>query len=288
MCGVFKGQVFTDTTLTIPTVTRFNIGDRFDGARTWNGHIASLRYYRKRLPNAKLVTLTSFDPLSLSPALWLSDTGSNAAQWDDLSGNERHATQATGIQQPEIVTNALNGRQVRRFDGGNDYLSSVWTSVAMPITSTFIVFKWNGGGGGADGRRFLIESRSAASNVYRPSIAIASGSSPRKIQSFHDQAGGGNISIESTNTVATAATIVSAVNNGGSALFINGALEGAVSGGIATTDITGVNIGTYRLNDNRWFSGDIAEILVFPVALSAENRQNVERYLSQKYNIALA
>jgi hypothetical protein len=58
MCGVFKGQVFTDTTLTIPTVTRFNIGDRFDGARTWNGHIAAIRYYKKRLPNAKLVQLT--------------------------------------------------------------------------------------------------------------------------------------------------------------------------------------------------------------------------------------
>jgi hypothetical protein len=123
--------------------------------------------------------------------------------------------------------------------------------------------------------------------VYRPSIAIASGFSPRKIRSSHGQAPDNNFA-ESTNTVATAATIVSAVNSGGSALFINGALEGTLSGGDTTTNITGVNIGTYRSNDNRWFSGDIAEILVFPVALSAENRQKVERYLSQKYNIELA
>jgi hypothetical protein len=40
-------------------VNRMIIGNRADGARNLNGHIASVRYYRKRLPNAKLVTLTT-------------------------------------------------------------------------------------------------------------------------------------------------------------------------------------------------------------------------------------
>jgi hypothetical protein len=36
----------------------------------------------------------AFKPLSLSPApaLWLSDTGSDASVWPDLSGNGRNAT----------------------------------------------------------------------------------------------------------------------------------------------------------------------------------------------------
>ena len=40
-------------------IDRLNIGNRADGARILNGHIASLRYFRKRLPNAKLQTLTT-------------------------------------------------------------------------------------------------------------------------------------------------------------------------------------------------------------------------------------
>lgn len=59
MGGVFKGQLYTDTTITIPPVNQLHIGNRFDGARPWNGHIARIQYFRKRLPNAKLQTLTT-------------------------------------------------------------------------------------------------------------------------------------------------------------------------------------------------------------------------------------
>ena len=32
-----------------------------------------------------------FSPLDLDPDLWLSDTGSDPANWSDLSGNNNHA-----------------------------------------------------------------------------------------------------------------------------------------------------------------------------------------------------
>jgi hypothetical protein len=56
--GSLGGSITTDSTGTIPSPDRMFIGDRFDGARTWNGHIAAIRYYKKRLPNAKLAQLT--------------------------------------------------------------------------------------------------------------------------------------------------------------------------------------------------------------------------------------
>jgi len=59
MGGVFKGQLYTDTTITIPSVNQLHIGNRFDGARPWNGHIARIQYFRKRLSNAKLQTITT-------------------------------------------------------------------------------------------------------------------------------------------------------------------------------------------------------------------------------------
>jgi hypothetical protein len=48
----------TDNTGTMPTSTAFRIGARDDGAYL-NGHIARIQYFRKRLPNAKLQTLTA-------------------------------------------------------------------------------------------------------------------------------------------------------------------------------------------------------------------------------------
>jgi hypothetical protein len=48
----------TDNTGTMPFPTVMRIGGRDDGLQL-NGTIAAIRYYRKRLPNAKLVALTT-------------------------------------------------------------------------------------------------------------------------------------------------------------------------------------------------------------------------------------
>jgi len=50
--------VDTDNTATIPSVTRMDIGCNFLGASQWGGHLQSLTYYAKRLPNATLQSLT--------------------------------------------------------------------------------------------------------------------------------------------------------------------------------------------------------------------------------------
>ena len=86
----------------------------------------------------------AFDPRRLGLALWLSDTGSDPSQWDDLSGNGRNATQATPANQPAIISAGLNGRQVRRFDGSNDWLSFVAGSIGQNASGVTIiaVYKW--------------------------------------------------------------------------------------------------------------------------------------------------
>ena len=53
------GAVSTDTSATLPSVTRFLIGSNGVGiSGFWNGHIQSLTYYAKRLPNNVLQSLT--------------------------------------------------------------------------------------------------------------------------------------------------------------------------------------------------------------------------------------
>ena len=52
--------VGTDTSGTMPTSTAMRIGSRDDGTGFYlNGHLASIRYYKKRLANAKLQALTA-------------------------------------------------------------------------------------------------------------------------------------------------------------------------------------------------------------------------------------
>lgn len=93
--------------------------------------------------------LAGFNPLSLSPALWLNDTGSDPSVWTDISGNGRNAVQGNVGNRPAIITNALNGKQVRRFDGVDDYLitatASDWTFLHYSTSSTFIVFRAGNG-----------------------------------------------------------------------------------------------------------------------------------------------
>jgi hypothetical protein len=52
------GTVFTDNVGTLPTVNQIGIGSRISTVQL-NGHIQYLRYYKKRLPNAKLQALTT-------------------------------------------------------------------------------------------------------------------------------------------------------------------------------------------------------------------------------------
>jgi hypothetical protein len=51
------------------------------------------------------------DPTSIVAA------GSAVTAWNDLSGRNNHAVQATGANQPTLVLNALNGKSVVDFNG---------------------------------------------------------------------------------------------------------------------------------------------------------------------------
>jgi hypothetical protein len=58
--GSLNGSaVITGTVSTLPLMTSLGIGSRYSNTLFINGHIASVRFYKKRLANAKLVTLTA-------------------------------------------------------------------------------------------------------------------------------------------------------------------------------------------------------------------------------------
>jgi hypothetical protein len=237
----------------------------------------------------RLFQVGGFSPLSLAPALWLSDTGSNTAQWDDISGNGRHATQATAANQPAIVTNALNGRQVRRFDGSNDFmaLTSGFDMLRnRAYGAIFAVCKTTLGLGGVDGAVINI-SRGGSTNQARLNIqAIPFGSSYR--------AGARRLDADAFTGVSTSHNnnfniVVSEAlySSGLIRVGLNGAYTQASlpsSGNTSDTNSDAIEVGRTAAF---YINGDIAEILVFPTALSTTERQAVERYLSNKYAITI-
>jgi hypothetical protein len=210
----------------------------------------------------------AFNPLSLSPALWLSDTGSNAGQWDDLSGNGRHVTQTDVSRQPVIVANALNSRQVRRFDGSNDILTNASYSTAQPFT-VFVVI-------GDYSSTATTKNIFAGNSGNAPAVAMDSSNRPTMYAGS---------SIAATNAMAEPCVLSSVFNTTSSVLFENG--RQVASGNAGSVILNGIRLGAWSTGGDR-FIGDMAEVLLFPTALSTENRRRIEGYLSSKYNIAIS
>jgi hypothetical protein len=222
-----------------------------------------------------------FDPLSLSPALWLSDTGSSAGTWPDISGNGRDATQGTTANQPAIIANALNGRQVRRFDG-SDFMNT--SGFELASVSAFSVVKLTS----APAVAASVFCMGSTSNQARDCLLYFSSSSQTAIQ----RSNGTTFPTAVVSGNLNQFRVIGGTYNQTNLIAYNNGLAGSpVSASPSTTPNRSGSIGVVRQNPaNNAFAiiGDIAEILVYPTALSDSNRRNVEIYLSNKWGIALS
>ena len=236
--------------------------------------------------------LSGFSPLSLGPALWLSDTGSNAGQWDDLSGNGRHATQANDAFRPAIVSGAMNGRQVRRFSGATSFLSVSDRAILRncPGATVFAVFSLSSVAAGAklffscstgtaglwlinvgsNGAQFVYAGRRLATDV---NVSTLFGSASLNVPYIY-----------SATYNYAAATRSARTSNGGSHVDPAFQTPGNSENLNAGDD---PSIGRLTNGTGGQFAGDVAEIIVLPYAATTAQRQSVERYFSLKYNITL-
>ena len=230
----------------------------------------------------------AFSPLTLSPSLWLdaSDTTTlydatsggalvapdgGVARWQDKSGNARHATQVTAGARPLRKSAILNGKSVLRFDGVDDVLGHPLGVVGD--NTVFMVVKSTAVGGGTrilfsatspnDSLNvYLREDNAANWGVYRISGLKSSGQS-----------------------VIGAYKIISTQSVGANGSFTqNGTLIPFTDTGFYSDANLRRGIGGNGFGAEN-FNGDIAEILVFPTALSTTDRAKVESYLNLKWAV---
>lgn len=219
--------------------------------------------------------LGGFDPLSLSPAMWLSDTGSDASVWPDLSGNGRNAVQATTASQPAIITNALNGRQIRRFDGTDDYLTHGYSA---PVDNTIFA---------------VCYSTQTTSNATNTIFTAADVNTPLRSFMLSQTASSNNWStfrtgfISSGYTLRSSFQIISIVSTAAGVSLKHGANAAqftADTGYFTDPTLSRKAVGAaYDATGEFNLKGDLAELIVFPTALNDTDRQSVETYLRNKW-----
>lgn len=225
------------------------------------------------LPNMR-GCLSGFNPLSLAPSLWLSDTGSNVAQWDDLSGNGRHATQATVSMQPSIVTNVIAGKQVRRFDGVNDFMSG-----DLPVVGTsgmvFAVFRDTE----ASGRNYqTVVSGGDSSNKFSINSNFAT-------YDWGLGKPGGQSAVATITLPASTPSLFVAEWTGVSVTNrFNGVTNTAFLSS-APLSATKYYLAQHLSTGYSWAGVDIAEVLYFVTPLSTANRVALTTYLNGKYSL---
>jgi hypothetical protein len=220
-------------------------------------------------------------------------TGGAVSAWADQSGNNRNAAQGSGNanSRPTVVSNALNGLPVLNFNG----------------TSNFMTFSFGpnglGGGAAADRGMTLILVSSNTSN-RTPGASRAENAAifwnetaawgTVYLAPFQNNVryrfGTGQVNnwpLLNRTSIGTAYSTSIATKNGATltdTLHVNGALAFSETGKInpiANTVATG-QIGR-GYNNNSFFPGRIAEVLVYGRALSTADRQAVEAYLQARY-----
>lgn len=208
-----------------------------------------------------------------TPAVWfdackgVTYNGSNqVSQWDDQSGNARHATQSTSSKKPTYTASGTNGLPHIDFAGSDDGLSATGFTLAQPNT-VFVVAKQDTGA--ANEHLFSSDDGAGAQNllVGAPSLTMHGGS------------------LASTGLGVTTGTtyVFSMLFNGASSKFFRDGTQHGGTLSVGALSMIGLCVGNNGFTYTQGHDGTICELIVYNSALSDANRQKVEAYLTTKW-----
>jgi len=193
----------------------------------------------------------TLDPLQGSSPF---SDGDSIGTWNALTGGDATASTLN----PTYVASGLNGNPVVRFSTGADRFT--WTAVAG---QTVIIYQRTQVG--ANGLAELVGVNGADTGIRRNGASAWRGTTTNS-GDFTNPAGSefyvDGVSTESDATSATDFSIVSAIRGTGSLNF----------------DALG-----YYSSNNRFFVGDVAEVLIYDDILTTTERESVESYLTDKW-----
>jgi hypothetical protein len=240
------------------------------------------------------------DELGASLALWLDAedaasitlNGSTVSQWDDKSGNARHVSQATAVNQPNYTASGLNGKPVITFDGTNDALINASAGLMRAVSGATAVMVMSRAANLAAGSDLLWIGTSAGNARLVMSTRVGLAAPGEGFTS-----GGRRLSTNSFQTVTgfayTSNPIIAAARHD----YANANLEiwqdgtAGASRVYQTAGVTDNNAGPLSVGAGNVagtgapLNGYIAEITLVHSALSTTDRQKLEGYLAWKWGL---
>ena len=222
------------------------------------------------------------------PKLWLkadagiTETLGAVSQWTDQSGNDTNAAQNDTTRRPMLVSSVANGRPVVRFDGIDDFLTfslhvNDLTGMTVALVSDNSVDMDGGASGTSNAALSWNETASwTGVNVspFQSRVKFRFGTT----QNLNSPSYSRPFSVDGNLTMTEVIK-----NNDIDSLYVQGQLalsEGGKLSAISSSDVGNLGCGC---NDNTYFSGQIAEVLVYDRALSEPERQQLELYLRDRY-----
>jgi len=197
----------------------------------------------------------NWSPSLITTALWLdaadattiAESGGSISQWNDKSGNSRHAIQATSGNRPTVSTGGLNSKNVIAFNG-----SSQWFSNISSYT----------------GQCFIAVAQSSQSKAF---AGLHSGvSAPSELI------------LNSSGTGVQFGTV-----NGttGSSITFQQPFIWVYQLGSPVTAIRTLGQEPTVLGATRAWVGYCAELICISTSISISTRQNIEGYLAHKWGL---
>ncbi|MBK8366174.1 MAG: T9SS type A sorting domain-containing protein [Bacteroidetes bacterium] len=216
-----------------------------------------------------------------------STAGGAIQQWNDQSGNSKHAIQLTAGFKPTWQTNAMNGFPAVRFDGNDDGILSAAVTTSGTVTFFAVVrssalSKTNPGilQGSPTGLGYSV-------NPPDKSIGMWVNTATQRIWGRGIQTSTAQRNITQVTALATNTAYIATNRYDGANInqYVNNTISGTVTYDGTLRSWTDIAIGT---QGTETWNGDIAEIIVYKKSLNEAQRHIVDNYLSAKYNITLA
>lgn len=201
-----------------------------------------------------------------SDAATITESGGAVSQWNDKSGNNNHATQAVGSQQPTIRTAAQNGLNTLRFTSA----SQQFMSLTNPFTTTaFTSVSVKRRAGPAGGNIVILFGGTNVIDCmwFTDAVVYIYGN----VQYYKTSSAISNVDYRQVSVSKSLNTADAYV--GGSQVALTGPTP------FGTND----TFQTLGRGNGIYCNGEIAEMFLFDRILSTAQRQGLEEYLKNKW-----
>ena len=200
--------------------------------------------------------------------------GSVLSTWVDKSGKSYNAT---GVNSPTVVTNAVNSKSVVSYNGSSYSYATIASGIFSTAMNIFFVYKVNGG------VSYMAPMTRGQGNNGSPidqynNVRYLGGGSYNNIQSAYSHASATSTTLFTQLIQQSPSTTYNE--------YVNGSTTASASGtGFSATDAASYVYIATRDDKVTSFNGYICELIVYNQMIGLTAQQKIEGYLAWKWGI---